>query len=149
MTARNPRTGRFENPELELQELERLIAELGIYSGSVRAELLEDVPRAIRILGDAELRRRRGELRSPAGYAIARFRSQRAGDLPELETLTVAELEGAREYARRVRLPTPALAAIELELERAQWHAERLEEVRADAASVHVQEGLLEGSSSS
>lgn len=139
-SAREERSGRYFDPERDRRELERLIEELGIFSASVRAELEEDVPRAVRILTDAA--RRRGQLRSAAGYAIAQFRSQRLGVLPELELLTVPELEAALEYARSVELPTIALQSIELELERSRWYAERLEEARAEREPEHVQERL-------
>lgn len=104
-------------------ELRALVDELGIHAASVQRELEREPERAVRVLAYAQAQR--GKLRSPASYAIARFR---AGDYPcpspaDREPLTPAELEAGLEWARSVDAPPNVLQACELELELAEWHS--------------------------
>lgn len=111
-------------------ELELLIARLGIFSSAVRAELEAEPERAVRVLSHAARLHDLGELRTPAGWAIVRFRqgydlTGAARPRPPVgapEPLTVAELEGALDYARRHKAPPDVLEAHVRQLELARYY---------------------------
>jgi hypothetical protein len=104
-----------------LADVELLMDALEVYSPTVRSELRSDPDRALRVLRHAaELRT---ELTSPAGYAIARFRSGFDPAEPHAwherppAPLTIEELEAGLAFAREYRAPAPAIESIEQELQ--------------------------------
>ena len=111
-------------------ELERLVGELGILSAKVREELELEPERAVRVLREAIAR---PGLRSPASYAIARFRRGAYAE-PERAELTVEELAAGLEWARANGAPATILQACTLAVELGEYHAER-GEAREGSAS--------------
>lgn len=79
----------------------------GIYSFTVRAEMLEDVGRALRLLEQA--RANPGRLTSPVGWAIARFRAG-ADPAHELERKRAALEQSS--YVDDFELELPTLEAV-------------------------------------